>query len=608
MPACSPAVGGGAHVRSAPRRLPTGRGAALVGLGVAGLLSGGVIVGFALASDHAPAAGAYAVLMLTIGWGFVGTGLFAWWRRPENRVGLLMTAVGFAWALASLKDLDAAVVHTIGLFAVALLGALAIHLVLVFPSGRPETPLARIGVALGYGVFPVVQSLPLLFGGGASSDCSTCPRVVAVLGSNPAVADALQAVARVVLAAVFLVVCAGLVQRWRRAAPPQRRALAPVLWVAGAAAALVALNTATESGDPYTFSDPIDWAWATAFAAVPFAFLAGVLRSRLHRGGAVTGLVERLGVAHGPGELRDALADALGDPSLDLVYWLADEGHYVDAAGRPVELPAPGSGRAVTEIRHEGRRVAAIVHEASLDEDPELVRSAGAAAALSLENERLDAELRARLEELRASRARLVEAGDAERRRIERDLHDGAQQRLVSLLLQLKLARRRGARGGESKREVDEVLLDGVESELVEALAELRGLASGVLPPVLSDRGLAAAVGELGSRSSIVVEIEAMPTERLPERAEVAAYFVVAEALTNAAKHAGAGRASVRVARHGERAVVEVRDDGVGGARLDGGSGLRGLADRVGALDGRLELESPAGRGTTVRAEIPCGR
>ena len=589
--------------------MQTGRRAALVGLGVAGLLSGGVIVGFALASDHAPAAGAYAVLMLTIGWGFVGTGLFAWWRRPENRVGLLMTAVGFAWALASLKDLDAAVVHTIGLFAVALLGALAIHLVLVFPSGRPETPLARIGVALGYGVFPVAQSLPLLFGGGASSDCSTCPRVVAVLGSNPAVADALQAVARAVLAALFLVVCAGLVQGWRRAAPPQRRALAPVLWVAGATAALVALNTATESGDPYTFSDPIDWAWATAFAAVPFAFLAGVLRSRLHRGGAVTGLVERLGVAHGPGELRDALADALGDPSLDLVYWLADEGHYVDAAGRPVELPAPGSGRAVTEIRHEGRRVAAIVHEASLDEDPELVRTAGAAAALSLENERLDAELRARLEELRASRARLVEAGDAERRRIERDLHDGAQQRLVSLLLHLKLARRRAAGGrADGEREAGEVLLDGVEGELVEALAELRGLASGVLPPVLRDRGLAAAVGELGNRSSIVVEIEAMPPERLPERAEVAAYFVVAEALTNAAKHARAGRASVRVARQMERAVVEVRDDGVGGARLEGGSGLRGLADRVGALDGRLELESPAGRGTTVRAEIPCGR
>jgi len=256
-----------------------------------------------------------------------------------------------------------------------------------------------------------------------------------------------------------------------------------------------------------------------------------------------------------------------------------------------------------TEIEHEGRRVAAIVHHGFLCEEPELVRAAGAAAAISLENERLDAELRARLEELRASRARIVEAGDAERRRIERDLHDGAQQRLVSLLLNVKLARREAGR--ERAEKASGALWDEVEGQLRQALSELRTLASGILLPVLADRGLGAAVEEITSRSPVPVEIEQMPAERLPERVEVAAYFVISEALANVVKHAEASKASVRVAG-GDRALIEVSDDGAGGVTLEDGSGLRGLADRVGALEGRLELDSPAGRGTTIRAEIPC--
>ena len=250
-------------------------------------------------------------------------------------------------------------------------------------------------------------------------------------------------------------------------------------------------------------SGPMDWMWMVALACVPFAFLSGLLRSRLYRGGAVSDLIKRLGDVRGPEGVRDALATALGDPSLALAFWLPDQQRYVDGSGRLLELAELERGRVSTEVVRDGHRVAVILHDAALDEEPDLVRSVGAAAALSLENERLDAELRARLEELRASRARLIEAGDAERSRIERDLHDGAQQRLVALLLNIKLARGEMTPGTQAA--ASDALLDTVESELTRALADLRTLASGILPPVLADRGLEPAVEELASRSPLVV-------------------------------------------------------------------------------------------------------
>ena len=223
------------------------------------------------------------------------------------------------------------------------------------------------------------------------------------------------------------------------------------------------------------------------------------------------------------------------------------------------------------------------------------------------DNTQLMHSLSADFEELRASRARIVQAGDAERRRIERDLHDGVQQRLVSLVLRVKLERRKAAGGAGVQADRGEALLDHVERELGDVLVELRTLVSGILPPVLADRGLAAAVEELSARVPVAVDVEEMPAGRLPERVEVAAYFVVSEALANVAKHAGATRASIRVSRRDGHAVVEVADDGAGGANAADGSGLRGLADRVGALDGRLEIDSPPGHGTRITAEIPCG-
>jgi signal transduction histidine kinase len=264
------------------------------------------------------------------------------------------------------------------------------------------------------------------------------------------------------------------------------------------------------------------------------------------------------------------------------------------------DRPATGSGRTISELGLRNRRGVAIARDSSL-EDGELERGVWAAAALAQENERLDAELRAHVKELRASRARMVEAGLAERRRLERDLHDGAQQRLVSLVLGLRMIEKRldedpaGARG----------LLEMVGSELEAALRELRDLARGIHPAVLSDRGLDAALETLADRAPLPVELEATIAERLPEPVELTLYFVVSEALTNVAKHAHASQANVRAARHNGRVVVEVSDDGVGSADPAKGSGLRGLADRLSGLDGKLELRSERGQGTLLRAEIP---
>jgi signal transduction histidine kinase len=298
----------------------------------------------------------------------------------------------------------------------------------------------------------------------------------------------------------------------------------------------------------------------------------------------------------GPGDVRGALARAIGDPSLELALWLPDREIWVDEEGREVELPT-GRDRAITLV---GDHLAAIVHDPVFYDQPAMLEAAGSAARFALENERLQAELRTQLAELRESRARIARAADDERRRVERDLHDGAQQRLLGIGMALQLLR---SNQGDAERTRE--LLDETEVEVQAALHELRELARGIHPAVLADHGVAAAVRTLAERAPIPVDVEAAE-ERLPSEVETALYFVVAEALANVAKHAHATKASVTVERHNGSVRVEVRDDGVGGAAVDGGSGLRGLADRAGALDGRLRIESEPGIGTSVVVEIPC--
>ena len=300
------------------------------------------------------------------------------------------------------------------------------------------------------------------------------------------------------------------------------------------------------------------------------------------------------------GPIRELLAERVGDRTLSIAYWLPDRETFVDESGRRVELPDPGSGRAWTAVDHGGRRVAAIVHDAELDATPELVNAAAAAAALALDNERLKADLRARVEDLRISRARIVEAADAARRRLERDLHDGAQQQLVSLALDLRLLRAR-LKGSDAVPLVEEI-----SDKLAVALAELRELARGIHPAILTDRGLGPAVQGLADRVPLPVEVDVELAERPSPQIEAAAYFVTAEALTNVARYARAREARVEIRRTGDGVVVAISDDGVGGADIEGGTGLRGLQDRLAALDGRLSIQSPPGRGTTLRAVIPA--
>jgi signal transduction histidine kinase len=373
-----------------------------------------------------------------------------------------------------------------------------------------------------------------------------------------------------------------LAARYWAASGPRRRALLPSL--AGAFVLLLFSTLLINDLVAGTRSEVLLWIAACSLVTVPAAFFAGLLRSRLARGG-LAELFRGLGTTRVE-DLQAALMRALGDRSLVL-------------ALEPD--PVAGPGRAAAPVERDGRRVATLVYDASLDDDPELVEAACAATAVALENQHLHAESRARVAELRASRERIVAAGDAERRRLERNLHDGAQQRLVAIALQLRLLQNRIGDDESAER----MVIDASD-ELALSLAELRELARGIHPAVL-EHGLPAALDSLASRSTVATTVNCDTPERLPEPVELAAYFVASEALANVAKYSRATHATVRVWRAGSLANIEIADDGVGGADDARGTGLRGLADRVEALDGRLRVASPPGRGTTVSAELPCG-
>jgi signal transduction histidine kinase len=331
----------------------------------------------------------------------------------------------------------------------------------------------------------------------------------------------------------------------------------------------------------------------------PIAFLSGLLGARLARS-AVGDLFVELRSEPARADLRDALARALRDPSLELAYWLPQFGSYVDVAGGVVEPPHDDVHRRTTLIFREGVRVAALVHDPVLDDEPELLEAVTAAAGIALENGRLHAEIGARLEELRGSRARVLEAGQQERQRLERDLHDGAQQRLIALSLELGLLETR--LGDPYAR----VRLKQARREIALSLAELRDVARGIHPAVVSAHGLAVALEQLAARAPVPVRLTVELEDRLPELLEVAAYYVVTESLANIGKHARASAATVGVARENGQVIVEIVDDGVGGADTEHGSGLRGLADRVESLGGTFRIWTSVDAGTRVRAELPC--
>jgi signal transduction histidine kinase len=325
-----------------------------------------------------------------------------------------------------------------------------------------------------------------------------------------------------------------------------------------------------------------------------------MVRARLAHA-AVGELLVRLQQDPAPEHLERALARVLRDPTLSVAFWLPEYESFAALDGRPVEVTADAPGRAATPIDREGQRIAVLLHDEALLSHPGLLGAVAAAAGLSLENARLQAELRARLDELRNSRTRIIEAAQDERRRLERNLHDGAQQRLVTLSLELAMLETRFAGDTGAREQIGQL-----RGELASSLDELRELARGLHPAVLSDHGLAVALEGLVARAPLPVALHMQLADRLPSTHEVAAFYLVSESLANVAKYAAASSVKIDVARSGGRLVVEIADDGCGGATTDQGSGLRGLADRVEALDGRLRVWSPEGGGTRVRAEIPC--
>jgi PAS domain S-box-containing protein len=823
-----------------------------VALWTLALLSAAGTVALVFTSDHEESPAAQATLLTAVGLAFVGAGLIARYRRAENRTGLLMTLVGFAWFLPALTDSTHAAPFTLGVAVQYVAFGFFAYLILAFPTGRLGTTARKVMVVLAFLITTVGRIAWMLFND-LRADFPGAPKNLLLIEHDTTVSTVIETIIQIVALGLIAGTLALFVRRWRDAAPPLRRGLAPVFVTASLAILLLAGWVAMDAADA-PGQDAVWWLLLGAFICVPLAFLLGLLQGRLARS-AVGRLVVELGTTPAQGDLRDALARALGDPTLQVAYRV-DEDVYVDVDGNHVELPGDGR-RATTFVEHDGECVAALVHDASLREDRDLIEAVAAAAGLALENEKrlatvaeseakqralleampdlmfrlgrdgtyrdvkgnerqlvlppsrligkkiydvlprdqaesimrcaesvlagrgrvetveyqlqvggplvrhfegrmtasgedevllvardisarkraerqlrlLQDELRARLddlqrerdfvravvqaapsffclvdpagrvvrfnrtleqasghsdddsvrgrpfwdvfvplpeeraevcrvfdetlrtrsraehenhwitaagdrmlvawsvtpvldergeqcflvtgtditarkqaeEEIRRSRARIVEAGDTERRRLERNLHDGAQQRLVSISLFLRLAETKLREEPEGA----EQLLATASEELGQALEELRELARGIHPAVLTDRGLGPALEALVSRSPLEVELE-RPDERFPEPVEAAAYYVVSEALTNVAKYSRASAATVSVARLNSRAVVEVADDGVGGADPARGSGLRGLADRVEALEGQLAVESPPGRGTRIRAEIPC--
>lgn len=676
-------------------------------------------------SDHVGDPTHAIVLGALVTCAFAIAGSIALWRRPGHPFGVLLVAAGLASIVGTLVASDNDVVFTVGMLLANVATGVYVHCVLAFPEGRLHSRAERVVVAVTYLLVTVGSLLQLLLTDTLHGCAAACPENLLVVHSRPQAAHTVSVVESWIGVAVGVSVVLLLHERFRAASGPRRRAFLPMLVASSITAAFFVAQLIAQTMSE-RLAEHITWGTMVSLSFVPFAFVAGLVRSRL-AGLSVSELVIRLGRGTEPGGLRDALARALGDPTLQVAYWLPAEGGWVSSGGARLSLPGSGSGRAVTELEQDGRRVAALVHDPALLDEPGLLDAVSAAAGLALANERMQAELRAHVADLeherdftravvetvpsllivtdvrgrivefnracealsgwtaaeargrtlwelvidrserealdaafhpsalpnvhenhwvtrsgerrlilwhntgvrgpdgevefviggglditerqaqeaevKAQRARIVEAADAERRRLERNLHDGAQQRLVSLSLTLRLARGRvREKPGDA-----EGLLDAASEELAHALAELRELARGIHPAVLTDRGLGPALDALVARTPLPVEVEdGLGDERLPGPVEAAAYYVVSEALANAAKYAEASAVAVTIRRVNGTAIVQVRDDGCGGADPAAGTGLRGLRDRVEALDGRLVVESHPGDGTMIRAELPC--
>ena len=545
-------------------------------------------------SRYAPIEISFAV----VGLSFMVAGIAAWSRWPSSRLGLLFSVVGYLYLVPYiLVNLANPVAFTIGYLSEGLYFAALAHLGLAWPTGRLRSRFECGVVIAGYAQSVAFRVARTMFWNPAFSGCNArCPANVLLIGDGSRSAwNTLNTIEAYVGLVVTGIVLTLIVLHWRSARGWSRRAMVPAVWISFAIGVESVLTWSL-----FNFSALVTYALLPlVLLAGPALFVISTVRARTAGGALGTAIVD-LEPGASPTRLREALARALGDSTLQLAFRQPDGAGYLDTSGQAVEVVRPDPGRAVVPVAGSDEDV--LVYDEGLQLEPQLVKLTAAAASMALEHSRLQAEVQAQLEQVRASRARIVEAGDAERRRLERDLHDGAQQRLVTLSLALGMARDRAA-GADPELGS---LIESAGKEAKEALTELRELARGIHPAVLTETGLAGAIQALAERSPVATTITAVPDGRFPAAIEATAYFVVSEALANVAKHARADGAQVTIQSRPGRLVVEVSDDGAGGARAERGSGLRGLADRVASVGGVLRVDSPPGGGTRLEADIPC--
>jgi signal transduction histidine kinase len=547
-----------------------------------------------------PPSTGWIVTSSAIGFSFLAAGLAAWRRWPANSLGLLFSIVGYLWLAPNVGYLPYALTFTLGNAIAWVYPAALGHLALAWPTGRLRSRF-EVGVVIAVYTWDLGQSVvSMFFWNPSASGCGPgCPANLLLVDGSSSIENAFGAWSLIVSMLINATVLTLIIRHWQTARGWTRRAMTPVLWISFAVIAWSVTQTVAANLNLWLTNFAL-WDIAPLILLTgPAVFIVSTLLARSARGAVGTAIVD-LEPGSSPGQLRDALALAIGDSTLQLAFRLPAGQGYGDTHGQHIDLAGLAPSRAVTPLTESGQAV--LVYDQALEHEPQLVRLLASAAGLALEHSRLQAEVEAQLEQVRASRARIVEAGDSERRRLERDLHDGAQQRLVTLSLALAMARVRSAEGDPALA----ALIESASKEAREAITELRELARGIHPAVLTQTGLAGAVLALAERSPLPTTITEVPQQRFPAAIEATAYFVVSEALANVAKHAGASAARVAIRTLPDRLVVTVSDDGTGGATFDGGSGLRGLSDRVAAVGGGLRIDSPPGAGTCLEADIPC--
>ena len=560
----------------------------VAGTQIAVLAPGGPNVGTVWVIELLPVAGLVYVM----------AGVVAWWRRPSNRLGTILLVGGLSMFLSALESFSEPALVAVGIVLQTVILGVVVHLLLAFPSGRVRSRVALFTVIAGYFVCVVLQIPLYLF------DPNASPNGMLAALDSPGLLLAgtwLQRGAGIIVVAVAAVI---LGDRLRRSSPRQRRVLGP-LYLYGIlsvlAIPLIADVIAPLTGLSLTAVGGLQVAVMTG---IPLVFASVLLVGGFGR----TGEIQELGAwlaAVGPTRpsLEPALARALGDDSLELGYFVAEREAYVDAAGKALELPSPSGGRRHVEISLGQRRIGVVIYDSVLIADPALVEAAGRVVAVAMDHQRLTAELLASREQVTESRARLVEASDRERRRIAQNLHDGLQMKLVLLATE---AQRLGSEPSASGEVA--AAATALRSHIDGAAAELRQLVHDVMPAPLIERGLGAATQDLIDRLPLPTRVSLGGLNgSLPQAVSSAAYFVVAEALANAIKYARATTLGVHLSEEDGVLRVEVSDDGIGGVVPGKGLGLRSLADRVDALGGELSIHSPAGEGTRICAELPCG-